>query len=138
MTKNDLNLDNKEALLEFIASVAANCQSLELKRNHFYIQGKGKGKFIKILLSDIFFLESAGNYTKIHLEDKLYITHHLLKQMAENLCGPQFLRVHRSFIVNMDKVVAVDGNMIQLSNRQKVDLGPNYQKEFFKYIFPGR
>lgn len=108
----------------------------EVRRDYFFIQGNGKGRFIKVMMNEVFFVEGAGNYTKIHMEDKLHITHCSLKEIEGRLFGAEFLRVHRSFVVNMDKVVAVDGNVILLSNQSKVDLGPNYQKDFFSYIFP--
>lgn len=105
-------------------------------RDHFYIQGRGKGKFVRVQRDDIFYLESAGNYTKIHLKDGLQITHSSLKEMEVLLCADQFIRVHRSFVLNMNKVVSVDGNVIQLCNGSAVMLGSNYQKVFFDYIFP--
>ena len=105
-------------------------------RDHFYIQGRGKGKFVRVQRDDIFYLESAGNYTKIHLKDGLQITHSSLKEMEVLLCADQFIRVHRSYVLNMNKVVTVDGNVIQLCNGSAVMLGSNYQKVFFDYIFP--
>ena len=105
-------------------------------RDHFYIQGRGKGKFVRVQRDDIFYLESAGNYTKIHLKDQLQITHSSLKEMEALLGADQFIRVHRSYVLNMNKVVSVDGNMIQLCNGSAVMLGSNYQKHFFEYIFP--
>ena len=105
-------------------------------RDHFYIQGRGKGKFVRVQRDDIFYLESAGNYTKIHLKDGLQITHSSLKEMEVLLCADQFIRVHRSYVLNMNKVVSVDGNVIQLCNGSAVMLGSNYQKDFFDYIFP--
>jgi len=107
-------------------------------RDHFYIQGRGKGKFVRVQRDDIFYLESAGNYTKIHLKDQLQITHSSLKEMEALLGADHFIRVHRSYVLNMNKVVSVDGNMIQLCNGCTVMLGSNYQKEFFNYILPSR
>jgi len=100
----------------------------------FFIQSAGKGKLIRIAKESIVFVESALNYLKIHLDKISHTTYLSIKEMEENLSGSQFIRVHKSFIVNLDKVSVVEGNMIHLNNGKTIVLGPNYRKDFFAHI----
>ncbi|MFL5739694.1 MAG: LytR/AlgR family response regulator transcription factor [Flavisolibacter sp.] len=68
----------------------------------FYI--KSSGKFVKLRYSDILFIESLGDYVKYVTEDKAYVTHSTLKMVEEKMSSGPFMKVHRSFIVNLQKV----------------------------------
>ena len=62
------------------------------------------GKAIrKILFTDIYFLEAKGDYVKIHFADKYNVIHATLKVLEEKLSAKKFIRIHRSYIVAVDK-----------------------------------
>jgi DNA-binding LytR/AlgR family response regulator len=100
----------------------------------FFIQSDGKGKLIRIAKESIVYVESALNYLHIHLDKGSHATYLPIKEMEENLSGGQFIRVHKSFIINLDKTSVVEGNMIHLNNGKTIALGPNYRKDFFERI----
>jgi DNA-binding LytR/AlgR family response regulator len=101
---------------------------------YFFVQSDGKGKLIRIAKDDIVFVESALNYLRIHLDKGSHLTYLSIKQMEETLQGHQFIRVHKSFIINLDKINTIEGNMIHLNNGKTIVLGPSYRRDFFDRI----
>lgn len=69
-------------------------------------------KLTKIYLTDILFIEAKGDYITIHTEYAKYTTYASLKKIYKRLPGHQFVNIHRSFIVNIDKIVDLDQNTI--------------------------
>ncbi|NNF36171.1 MAG: response regulator transcription factor [Saprospiraceae bacterium] len=78
--------------------------------NHIFI--KDEGRFVKIFLDDILFVENIGDYVRFHTEEKKHIVYSTLKKLAEKLPSDRFMRVHRSFIINLDKIVDIEENSI--------------------------
>ena len=83
--------------------------------------------------------ESDGNYTRIIIENgkSLYISK-TLKQIELILASASFYRVHKSHIVNMnkiDKIFRNNGASIQLTNKEIVPISRNRKEDFFKLIF---
>lgn len=65
---------------------------------------KSDGKFTRLNYDDILYIESQGDYVKYCTSDKKYITHSTLKAVEEKIDGQNFMKVHRSFIVNLRKI----------------------------------
>ncbi len=65
---------------------------------------KSDGKFTRLNYDDILYIESQGDYVKYCTKDKKYITHSTLKAVEEKIDGQNFMKVHRSFIVNLRKI----------------------------------
>lgn len=91
---------------------------------------------MRIPKDEILYVESALNYLRIHLMGKTYITYLTIGEIGEVLPEKQFLRVHKSFVVNIEKIVGVEGNMVYLGNNVTVALGPNYRQSFFDTLEP--
>jgi len=70
----------------------------------------------KIKLDDILFLEAKGDYVNVCLHDKQYSIHSSLKSLEEKLPGTIFLRVHRSFIINVGKIDTLEGGTLIIQN----------------------
>ena len=77
---------------------------------HFFI--KGDKKIHQIKIEDILFVEAYGNYTKIHLEEEMILSHEKISGLEESLPSDEFLRVHKSFIVATKKIKTIEGNRI--------------------------
>ena len=69
----------------------------------------------KILFDDIYFMEAKGDYVKIHFADKYYVIHATLKVLEEKLSSKKFIRVHRSYIVAIDKIDYIEDNVLFLN-----------------------
>lgn len=95
-------------------------------KSYFFI--KANGKLVKINHSDIRYVEGMKDYLKIHLTDRNVICHHTMKAMEEQLPDNQFIRVHKSYIVALNAVAAIAGNVITLSGGQEdIPLGSSYR-----------
>lgn len=67
------------------------------------------GKFVRIELDDIMYIESLGDYVRFYAEDgKKYIVHSTIKNIAQKITNVNFLKVHRSYVVNLSKVVDIE------------------------------
>jgi len=70
--------------------------------DHIYI--KSEGKLIRLANDAILFMESMGDYVKFVTADKKYITHNTIKNLEDKVNKQHFLKVHRSYIVNLRKI----------------------------------
>ena len=88
-----------------------------------------------VKLSNIIYLESAGEYVRLHLADgtKL-VTLFRLKNMETELQSSQFMRVHRSYIINLTHISGYTKGKVFLSNDDYVPIGENYKEQFLNYI----
>ena len=89
---------------------------------------KAEDKLIKLKKDDILFLESMRDYVKFVTPAKNYITYSTLKNMEEKLIGPNFIKVHRSYIVNINKIDDIRGNTIYLLGNQ-IPIGKGHKEE---------
>ena len=88
-----------------------------------------------VKLANIIYLESAGEYVRLHLTDgtKL-VTLFRLKNMENTLQSSQFMRVHRSYIVNLAHITGYTKGRIFLSNEDYIPIGENYKEQITNYI----
>jgi two-component system LytT family response regulator len=100
---------------------------------HFFV--KSEGKLVKIVLKDIEYIESLNEYVKIKLvNDKSVVTLMSLKSLENRLSDSQFMRVHRSYIVNLSAVEVVERNRIIFSDKKSVPVSDNYRVAFKEFI----
>ncbi len=102
--------------------------------DYIFVQTEIKGKKIKIKIDDIFLVESAQNYVRIILKDQNHLTYITLKEMENTLPPALFVRVHRSFLINLNKVESVEGSVVHLVDGTPVALGQGYKKDFSQRI----
>ena len=89
-----------------------------------------KTQLVKV--ADIVYLESAGEYVRLHIEGSSTITTLFrLKNMETTLPQDTFLRVHRSYIVNLKRISSYTKGRIFLDNGEYIPLGENYKERFF-------
>lgn len=96
-----------------------------------YIIIKSDKKLHQIKIDDLYFIEGLGDYIKIHLKNKFLITYKSLKEMHNSLPKPIFIQVHKSFIINKNKLDYIEGNLA-IINANKIPLGLKYKKEFLE------
>jgi DNA-binding LytR/AlgR family response regulator len=92
---------------------------------YFFI--KSDSRLEKVLFDDILFAEALENYVAIYTVDKKIITHSTLKSVQESLPAKQFIQPHKSYIVNITQVNAIEGNMLHVG-KYEVPVS-KYQKE---------
>ena len=84
--------------------------------DHLFI--KVDTKLVKLQNDDILYVESMGDYVKFVTENKKYITLNTIKNLEEKLNRTQFLKVHRSYLVNLTKIDDLDGNIVFIKGNQ--------------------
>jgi DNA-binding LytR/AlgR family response regulator len=95
--------------------------------NHLFV--RVDYSLVKVPLDEIFFIEGLDNYIKIHFESgKTLLVRMSMKGITEKLPASGFIRVHRSFIVPLNKVTSVRNKIIYLS-KQEIPIGTNYVDE---------
>jgi DNA-binding LytR/AlgR family response regulator len=94
---------------------------------------KDNKKHHQVKINDILFTEAYGNYVKIHLNDKMIITHQTLSSLEDVLPKNQFIRVHKSFIIAKSKIVLIEGNLIHMSGH-KIPVGKMYRQNISQLL----
>lgn len=94
---------------------------------------KDKNVFIKLTCDDILFLEADRAYCKVVTDEKEYVISNSMNHIHEQLNKNDFLRVHRSNIVNLNRVRSIDGNVIGLGTRS-VTMSKEYRDDFLSRI----
>jgi DNA-binding LytR/AlgR family response regulator len=82
------------------------------------VQIKADRKIFPVPASEIIYIESLDNYVKIYLKEKVLITHETITSLEEKLGASSFVRIHRSFIVNLSHVQSIGAEFIQISNKE--------------------
>ncbi len=90
---------------------------------------KADKKLHQIKTSEIHYVESLGDYVKVHLMDKTLITYKTLKKIIEELPNSSFVQIHKSYVVNRQKIEFVEGNSIVIGTN-RVPLGQKFKKDF--------
>ena len=107
----------------------------DLEINSDYIFLKVEYQFVKVMLREITHIEAYKDYVKIYLKDKknalLSLTS--MKNMEELLPKEKFMRVHRSFIINLDHIDSVARNIIHIREHQ-ISVSDNYKDAFANFL----
>jgi len=99
--------------------------------DHLFI--KVENKFLKVNIADILLIEGMQNYVKIHLTERVLIASYTMKALEDMLLDNQFLRVHRSFIVPVATIIAINGNIIETTYKN-VPIGVRFKSVVMQYI----
>ena len=108
---------------------------VENKENKDFIFVKSKSRLIKLNTEDIFFIEALKDYVVINTINKRYTIHSTMKDIERKMSQDYFLRVHRSFIVRLDKIAQIEQpNLILEDNNKIIPIGGSYKEEMLKRI----
>lgn len=88
---------------------------------------KSDKRHILIKLNELQYLESLGNYVKVWRDNQFLLTPRTLSSFEEQLPASQFIRIHKSYILNKKFVNYLEGNMIILKNQSQLPIGKNYK-----------
>ncbi len=96
------------------------------KDNRFFL--KGDKKYHQVNAKQILFIEAYGNYTKLFLEEEMIIGHQKISSFEELLPKECFLRIHKSYIIALDKIRSIEGNRVMIREHE-IPIGQTYRKE---------
>lgn len=100
-----------------------------------------KGGDYHLRKSDIIYLKADSNYCDIHTIQKTIVTSYTLKKCEKILGGMPFLRVHRSYLINANKISNLSGAYIHLITKERIPIGKNYKEtalgSYKQYLIEG-
>ncbi|MCB0792417.1 MAG: response regulator [Flavobacteriales bacterium] len=96
---------------------------------------KSNSRLVKLRISDIYYIEALKDYVVINTLSTRYTVHSTMKDIESKLPENEFARVHRSFIVRIDKIVAIEQPNLILENDKKViPIGGSYKDDLAKRL----
>ncbi|MEQ8472163.1 MAG: LytTR family DNA-binding domain-containing protein [Marinoscillum sp.] len=103
-----------------------------------YIFVKVEYQLVKVVLEDIRYVEGLKDYVKIHLVSQKHpiLSLSSLKAMEEKLPSDQFMRIHRSYIINLNRIDAISRTSVQV-NQDTLTISENYREAFHKKVNSG-
>jgi DNA-binding LytR/AlgR family response regulator len=99
--------------------------------DYFFI--KQDSRLVKIDYSEVLYMEAQRDYTYIYLRDKKILAGMHLKALEELIQSPPLFRVQRSYIVNLDAIKAINGNVLEIAGKE-IPIGANYKDELFRLL----
>ena len=126
----------EERFREAVEKVERMWQSSEpatnrLAADHVFL--KQDSRLVKVPFDDILYVEALKDFSKLYLKDRTMLASAHLKLMEELLPVSRFLRIHRSYIVALDKISAVQGNVVEIEKKE-IPVGLTYKEELMKRL----
>ncbi|MEM6967467.1 MAG: LytTR family DNA-binding domain-containing protein, partial [Bacteroidota bacterium] len=112
----------------------ANQSPKELELRQDFILVKSEYKVYKLQFEDIFYVEGMREYVAFHLSDRKILSLMSLKKLEDLLPSEQFLRVHKSFIINQSKITSMQNQRIFIDEKI-IPIGIRYRKKVQERIF---
>ncbi len=100
------------------------------KKNYLFIRENRKQ--VKVLFEDILYIQSLKDYVEIHLKNKTHVIKYTLRAFEKQLTK-DFIRIHRSYIVNINKITAYTKHDIEIGNIE-VPIGDNFKNNIANYL----
>jgi DNA-binding LytR/AlgR family response regulator len=98
-----------------------------------YVYFKVDKKMIKTKMADVLYIESVKDYVKVKTPEREIVTQQKISYLEESLPREQFLRIHRSFIVNLEKIDAYSATDVEIG-KHSIPIGRNYKNDVMKIL----
>ncbi len=112
-------------------SETAVAKAAEMPAEEIFI--KSDGKLTRLNFQDILYIESLGDYVKYFTETKNYLTLCTLKSVEEKMCNTYFMKVHRSYIVNLQKIKDIQDNSLVIEGKV-IPISKSFRSEVMSRI----
>ena len=100
-----------------------------------YIYVKSNSKLVKVQNANILFVEALKDYVIIHTDKERFTIHSTMKDIEKKLPSKMFMRSHRSFILNLNKINSIDSLIVNIENSdKKIPIGGSYREGLFKRL----
>lgn len=94
---------------------------------------KERNQFTRLEKGDILYVEAYGDYVNIYTKKQKYTIHSTMKGMQQKLDDQRFIRIHRSYIVNVETIESFDENLVFIKN-QVLPVGGNYKQQLMQRL----
>ena len=106
-----------------------------VENDHFFI--KENGRFVKIHYDDLLYAEAMQNYIALHLSEKKLITYITLSLLEKQLPSAQFMKVHKSYIVALQKISAIEGNTVLIGS-DRITVSRNLKESLLQKLMENK
>lgn len=124
-----------KAIEKFQSEDSTDSLTLDSTEDFFFV--KSDKKLVKVFYRDILYIEGLKDYVIIRTETGRVITLQTMKSLEEKLPLDMFQRIHRSYILNLTKIQALEGNMVEIIEKGQtklIPIGKNYRDELVEMI----
>ncbi len=114
---------------------AVDSNQLDSSEDFFFV--KSDKKLVKVFYRDILYIEGLKDYVIIRTETGRVITLQTMKSLEVKLPSDMFKRIHRSYILNLTKIQALEGNMVELKEKGQsklIPIGKNYRDQLVSMV----
>ncbi|MBO5216665.1 MAG: LytTR family DNA-binding domain-containing protein [Alistipes sp.] len=124
----------RNTISEEIIDGQISAEENQAEENADYISIKADYKVSLVRHADIVYMESVGEYVRLHLtDDSTLTTLFRLKNMESALPDEKFMRIHRSYIINLSHIAGYTKGKVYMDNREDLPIGANYKEAFKEY-----
>lgn len=117
--------------LKAVNKVSERLHETTIDKNDIFI--KSDLKFVKINFTEILYVEAMADYVVIHIDKSKHIIHSTMKAIEKKLSTDYFVRVHRSYIVNIRKIDTVENATIVIKDK-RIPVGASYKNDFMNKL----
>ena len=110
-----------------VADLEKQFDDYSKNKSYFFVNPGIKGKLLKIDYDDVLYIEGLNNYILIHTTHNSHIVYLKMRELEENLRSDIFIRIHKSFIININKISKLEGNIVML-NTISLPIGSSYKQ----------
>jgi len=90
-------------------------------------------KTIKLMFKDILYIEGWKDYVKFHMKEELHLSLMSIRSLQERLPVNQFMRIHKSYIINLNHIEMVDRSQVKIGE-QLINIGGSYKDVFSEWL----
>ena len=110
-------------------------ESVTTSNDYIFVKTEQKGKMVKIDLDDIDFIEAMSNYIAFYRGKTKTLVYSTMKEIEDHLPSSKFLRIHKSYIIAINKITSVDSNCVTLKNRsEQIPISLTYKAAFTQML----
>jgi two-component system, LytTR family, response regulator len=109
-------------------------ENTNTKDDYIFVKLDSKNRLKRILYNDIIYIEGAGNYITIHTITEKIITYLTIRDFEELVPPEKFMRVQKSYVVAIEKIIGLEGNEIILENNKSVLVGESYRQKVNEFL----
>ena len=116
------------------APVAAAIEEEHIEDDYLFL--KVEYQLVRVALNDILYIEGLKDYVKVRLKgvEKALLSLTSLKSLEEKLPSKRFMRIHRSYIVSLDKITSMTRNAVQIDKTNIITIGDQYKEAFRRFL----
>lgn len=122
---------NKFFETQSVISKQVNVEEKSVKNNYIFV--RSERKMVKIIFDEILYIESLSDYLKIHTKDTVLVTRETISNLEMKLPSQQFFRIHRSYIVNLNKTDSYTNEFVEIE-KKAIPISRTYKENVLKKL----